>query len=58
MPRHGVSAQRDLFLPVKPANGLPPEVRRVLLRLLRALLLEVTATETAAREGSDEQDHP
>ncbi len=58
MPRHGVSAQRDLFVPVKPANGLPLEVRHVLLRLLRALLLEVTTTGTAAREGSDEQDHP
>jgi hypothetical protein len=57
MARRGASAQRDLFAPAMPVNGPPQEVRCTLLALLEALLREVTATGTAAREGSGEQDH-
>jgi hypothetical protein len=36
---------------------LPPETAKQLLPLLQQLLLEAIKAETAATEGSDEQDH-
>ena len=57
MARHGASAQRDLFAPAMPVSDLPPAARGMLLALLEALLMEVTTTGAATREGSDEQDH-
>ncbi len=57
MARHRVSTQRDLFGMTEPAAVLPPETAKRLLPLLQQLLLEAIATETAATEGSDEQDH-
>jgi hypothetical protein len=55
MVRGRVSAQRELFGTTEPTANLPPEVTGRLLSLMEQL--EVTATETSAAEGSNEQDH-
>ena len=57
MARGRVSAQRELFGMTEPTANLPPELTGRLLSLMEQLLLEVTATETSAAEGSNEQDH-